>query len=201
MHWKHIGDWELDPRFWPDPEGGMVRELKTWAYAFMVSPWTLVDEKSKKLSRHEKGRLFTGSIDGKHDMVDFYGPNTSTILPILKQPNIYGINGKRINFDRGIHTFWLDPCDEFHAIQDYDKVTFHVGPALEAHSYFVTCHQRNIYNGLEICRRNEIVTHLPQRMAGQPALRRLHCASRHIFFLQSSERIYPGGPECHDERN
>ena len=28
MHWKHIGDWELDPRFWPDPEGGMVRELK-----------------------------------------------------------------------------------------------------------------------------------------------------------------------------
>ncbi len=157
MHWKHIGDWELDPRFWPDPEG-MVRELKDMGVRVMVSPWTLVDEKSKNFPAMKKAGLFTGSIDGKHDMVDFYGPKYQ-YDPTNPQAAEYLWNQWKKNyFDRGIHTFWLDPCDEFHAIQDYDKVTFHVGPALEAHSYFVTCHQRNIYNGLKSAGENEIVT-------------------------------------------
>lgn len=73
MHWKHVGDWKLDPVYWPDPEE-MIRELDQMGVRVMISPWTLVDEQSDNyLPMKEKG-LFTGSVDGKHDMVEFYGP-------------------------------------------------------------------------------------------------------------------------------
>lgn len=157
LHWKHIGDWKLDPQFWPNPED-MVHELQEMGVRVMISPWTLIDEQSENFIPMKEAGLFTSSIDGKHDTVDFYGPKHQ-YDPTNPEAAAYLWNQWKKNyFDLGIRTFWLDPCDEFHAIQDYDKVQFYIGPAKEAHSYFVTCHQRNIFNGLTHAGENEIVT-------------------------------------------
>lgn len=157
MHWEHIGDWKLDSRFWPDPEG-MVRELQEMGIRVMISPWTLIDEKSRNFAPMKAAGLFTGSTDGAHDSVDFYGPKYQYDPTNPKAAEYLWAQWKQNYFDLGIHTFWLDPCDEFHSIRDYDKVTFYIGPAKQAHAYFTTCHQRNVYNGLKAAGEHEIVT-------------------------------------------
>ena len=157
MHWKHVGDWKLDPEFWPDPEG-MIQELNQMGVRVMISPWTLVDQESDNFEAMKEAGLFTGSTDGNHDLVGFYGPKYQYDPTNPKAANYLWEQWKKNYFDLGIHTFWLDPCDEFHVINEYDKVMYHIGPAKEAHSFFVTSHQRNIYNGLKSADEDEIVT-------------------------------------------
>ncbi|MBO5070641.1 MAG: hypothetical protein J6C37_09820, partial [Roseburia sp.] len=179
LHWKYCGDWKLDPEFWPDPEA-MVKELCDMGVRIMVSPWTLVDEKSENFAQMKEMGLFTGSVDGKHDTVEFYGPKYQYDPTNPKAAEYIWKQWKKNYFDMGIHTFWLDPCDEFHEIRDYDKVTYYVGPAKEAHSYFVTCHQRNIYNGLKEAGENEIVSICRNGWAGSQ--RYGACVAPHDIF-------------------
>lgn len=157
MHWKRVGDWKLDPACWPDPEG-MVRELDEMGVRVMISPWTLVEEESENYLPMKKAGLFTGSLDGAHDTVEFYGPKYQYDPTNPAAAAYLWSKWKENYFDLGIHTFWLDPCDEFHSVEDYDKATFAIAPAKEAHAFFVTSHQRNIFNGLKAAGEDEIVT-------------------------------------------
>lgn len=157
MHWKNVGDWKLDPTFWPEPVE-MVQKLQNMGVRVMISPWTLIDEKSDNYAPMKKAGLFTGSVDQKHDQVDFYGPKYQYDPTNPEAAKYLWSQWKKNYFDLGIHTFWLDPCDEFHTIRDYDKAAFYIGPAQEAHSYFVTCHQKNIYDGLKASGEDEIVS-------------------------------------------
>jgi len=75
--------------------------------------------------------------------------------------------------DLGIRTFWLDPCDDVHLLQDYDQVLFHIGPAKECHAWFPVAHQKNIYEGLLAAGEKEVVTICRNAWAGKPALRGL----------------------------
>ena len=157
MHWKHVGDWKLDPACWPDPEG-MVQELDEMGVRVMISPWTLVEEESENYLPMKRAGLFTGSLDGAHDTVKFYGPKYQYDPTNPAAAAYLWSKWKENYFDLGIHTFWLDPCDEFHIVEDYDKITFAIAPAKEAHAFFVTSHQRNIFNGLKAAGEDEIVT-------------------------------------------
>ncbi|MCX6877398.1 MAG: hypothetical protein NTW21_26850 [Verrucomicrobia bacterium] len=73
LHWDITGNWRLDPKCWPDPKA-MVKEMDEMGYRIMISPWTLVDEKSENFAYMKEHGLFTGSISGKMDTVDFIGP-------------------------------------------------------------------------------------------------------------------------------
>jgi len=171
LHWKHTGDWKLDPAFWPDPEA-MVRELDEMGVRIMISPWILVDEQSENFEYMREHGLFTGSIDGTRDTVVFRGiegenPNKYQYDPTNPEAARYLWSKWKENyFDIGIRTFWLDPCDDFHEIQDYDQVLYHIGPALEAHCYFPVAHQKNIYEGLIAAGENEVVTICRSSWAG-----------------------------------
>lgn len=156
MHWKYVGDWKLDPDFWPDPEA-MVKELADMGVRVMISPWTLVDERSDNYQPMKEAGLFTSSVDGEHDTVDFYGPKYQYDPTNPKAAEYLWNQWKKNYVDLGIRTFWLDPCDEFHLVTTYDKAKFHIAPGKEAHSFFVTSHQKNIYNGLKSAGENEIV--------------------------------------------
>jgi alpha-D-xyloside xylohydrolase len=165
LHWDVTGNWKLDPRFWPDPPA-MVKELKDMGVRIMISPWTLVDEKSENFAYMQEHGLFTGSLDGKKDTVDFGGPKYQ-YDPTNPEAAAYLWSKWQQNYvDLGITTFWLDPCDEFHEIQDYDQATFHIGPAREAHSFFVVAHQKNIYQGLLAAGEREVVNICRNAWAG-----------------------------------
>jgi alpha-D-xyloside xylohydrolase len=165
MHWDTTGNWRLDPKAWPDPEA-MVKELDEMGVRIMISPWTLVDEKSENFAYMKEHGLFTGSIGGRKDTVDFHGPKHQYDPTNPEAARYLWSKWKENYFDIGIRTFWLDPCDEFHEIEEYDQVLFHIGPAKEAHAYFPVAHQKNIYEGLIAAGEREVVTICRNAWAG-----------------------------------
>jgi alpha-D-xyloside xylohydrolase len=128
LHWDVTGNWKLDPKVWPEPKA-MVKEMDELGVRIMISPWTLVDEKSENFAYMKERGLFTGSIGGKKDTVDFMGPKHQYDPTNPEAAKYLWSKWKQNYFDIGIRTFWLDPCDEFHEIADYDQVLFHIGPA------------------------------------------------------------------------
>ncbi|MDE0840305.1 MAG: family 31 glucosidase, partial [Kiritimatiellae bacterium] len=184
-HWDITGNWKLDPEFWPDPEA-MVKECDEMGVRIMISPWTLVDEKSENFAYMKEHGLFTGSIDGSKDTVAFermqyqYDPTNPEAARYLWS------KWKKNYFDIGIRTFWLDPCDDFHEIKDYDQVLFHIGPGTEVHNYFPVAHQKNIYEGLLAAGEREVVTICrsswagSQRYGASPAVHDIMSSFEHL---------------------
>ncbi|MCY2995609.1 MAG: family 31 glucosidase [Planctomycetota bacterium] len=165
LHWDITGNWKLDPKFWPDPQA-MVKEMDELGVRIMISPWTLVDEKSENFAYMKEHGLFTGSLGGKKDTVNFGGPKYQ-YDPTNPEAARYLWSKWKANYvDLGIRTFWLDPCDEFHELADYDQVQFHIGPAKEAHAFFPVAHQKNIYEGLLAAGEKEVVTICRNAWAG-----------------------------------
>jgi len=165
LHWDVTGNWKLDPRFWPDPKA-MVEEMDEMGVRIMISPWTLVDEKSENYAHMKEHGLFTGSIGGKKDTVEFFGPKYQYDPTNPEAAKFLWSKWKTNYVDLGIRTFWLDPCDEFHEIADYDQVLFHIGPAKESHAWFPVAHQKNIYEGLLAAGEEEVLTICRNAWAG-----------------------------------
>ena len=185
LHWDITGNWKLDPKFWPDPKA-MVKEMNELGVRIMISPWTLVDEKSENFAYMKEHGLFTGSIGGKKDTVDFGGPKYQ-YDPTNPEAARYLWSKWKANYvDLGIRTFWLDPCDEFHELADYDQVLFHIGPAKESHAWFPVAHQKNIYEGLQAAGEHEVVTLCRNAWAGSqrygacPAPHDIFCSFEHL---------------------
>ena len=165
LHWDVTGNWRLDPKFWPDPKA-MVKEMDEMGVRIMISPWTLVDEKSENFAYMKEHGLFTGSIGGKKDTVDFGGPKYQYDPTNPEAAKYLWSKWKQNYVDLGIRTFWLDPCDEFHEIQDYDQVLFHIGSGQGSHACFPVAHQKNIYEGLLAAGEKEVVTICRNAWAG-----------------------------------
>jgi alpha-D-xyloside xylohydrolase len=185
MHWDITGNWKLDPEFWPDPEA-MVKELDEMGVRIMISPWTLVDEKSENFAYMKEHGLFTGSIGGVKDTVEFEGPKYQYDPTNPEAARYLWSKWKQNYFDIGIRTFWLDPCDDFHEIQDYDQVLYHIGPGTEVHNYFPVAHQKNIYEGLVAAGESEVVTICrsswagSQRYGASPAVHDIMSSFEHL---------------------
>lgn len=187
LHWKQTGDWKLDPEFWPDPQA-MVKELDEMGTRIMISPWILVDELSENFAYMKEHDLFTGSIDGTKNLV--HGPHQHNEPREKHQVDV--TNPKSAAFlwqkwkenyvDLGIRTFWLDPCDDFHHIDEYDQVQYHIGTGMEVHNYFPVAHQKNIYEGLLSAGENEVVTICRSSWAGSQK----HGASPAAHDIESS---------------
>jgi len=169
LHWERMGDWKLDPQFWPSPRA-MVDEMNELGIRIMISPWTLVEEASKNFMTMKERGLFTGSTDGQHDTVErwgFPGEPFYQYDPTNPEAAEFVWNAwKRNYFDLGIRTFWLDPCDDFHAIDDYSDVQFHIGSGTEVHNYFPVAHQKNVFEGLTAAGEDEVVTICRSSWAG-----------------------------------
>jgi alpha-D-xyloside xylohydrolase len=185
QHWRFFGDWKLDPEYWPDPKA-MVRELDEMGVRIMISPWILVDERSENYEYMKEHGLFTGSVGGKKDMVDVYGPKHQYDPTNPVAARFLWSKWKENYFDLGIRTFWLDPCDDLHDIQDYDQMLCHIGPGTEVHNYFPVAHQKNIYEGLVAAGENEVVTICrsswagSQRYGASPAVHDIMSSFEHL---------------------
>ena len=165
LHWKAIGDWQLDPKFWPDPKA-MMDEMNEMGYRVMVSPWPLVNEASVNWKPMMDRGLFTTSVNHQCDKV-FFGGQVWQYDPTNPEAAKYLWDRWKENYvDLGIKTFWLDSCDEFHEIKDYGKVLYHLGPAKECHAYYPVAHQKNIYEGLKAAGETEIISVCRNAWAG-----------------------------------
>ena len=190
-HWERTGDWKLDPSRWPDPRA-MVRELDEMGVRIMISPWTVVGQNSENFAFMKEHGLFTGSIGGTKDTVigpsePGEDPHNYQYDPTNPEAAKYLWSKWKANyFDLGIRTFWLDPCDDRHRIQDYDQTLFHIGSGKEVHCYFPVAHQKNIYEGLVSAGEQEVVTICrsswagSQRYGASPAAHDIESSFRHL---------------------
>ncbi|MCY2924693.1 MAG: family 31 glucosidase, partial [Planctomycetota bacterium] len=165
LHWDVIGNWKLDPKCWPDP-AAMVKETDAMGVRIMISPWILVNPASENYAYMKEHALFTGALPGTKETIDF-GGETYQYDPTNPQAREFLWNKWKANYvDLGIRTFWLDTCDEAHPIEEYDKVTYHIGPAVECHSIFPVAHQKNVFEGLHAAGEHEVVTICRNAWAG-----------------------------------
>ena len=178
-HWRHWGDWKLDPQFWPDP-AAMVRELDAMGARIMISPWVMMEERSENFAEFRRLGIYVkgpggveawwpgdppGSAsehpaDRPRGRTLQYDPTHPDAGPFLWQ------RWRRNYVDLGIKTFWLDPCDDLSLIADYDKVRYHAGPGVEANCFYPVAHQKNVYDGLRAAGEPEVVTICRSSWAG-----------------------------------
>lgn len=199
-HWKRWGDWKLNPEFWPDPRS-MVRELEEMGVQIMISPWVLVEEESENFEAFHKKGIYIKHLDGsdawypgdppitsKKKMMAAY-PRGRTLQYDPTHPDAGAFiweHWKRNYVDLGIKTFWLDPCDDLNIIADYDKVRYHIGPAIESNCYYPVAHQKNVYDGLISSGNYDVVTICrsswagSQRYGASPAAHDIESSFKHL---------------------
>ncbi|MHC4503275.1 MAG: glycoside hydrolase family 31 protein [Planctomycetota bacterium] len=185
-HWDVLGNWRLDPRFWPDP-GAMVGEMDEMGVRIMISPWVLVSPRSENFRHMNERNMFITSKDGGKDSVRFGKEDAFQYDPTNPEAARFLWSKWKQNYvDLGIRTFWLDPADDFHEIADYDRMRYHVGPATEAHCYYPVAHQKTIYEGLIAAGEREVVTINRSSWAGS---QRYGAAPAHHDILSSFEHF------------
>ncbi len=173
LHWEHTGDWKLDPKYWPDPLA-MVKEMNDLGIRIMISPWIFVVPESENFAYMRDHDLFihykNTPISGSRDNIPgarFLGEGARQYDPTNPEAAKFLWSKWKQNYvDLGIRTFWLDPSDDFHEIQEYDQVQYHIAPATEAHGYYPVAHQKNIYEGLVSAGEMEVVTICRSSWAG-----------------------------------
>jgi alpha-D-xyloside xylohydrolase len=166
FHWKHTGDWKLDPKFWPDPQA-MIEELASYGIRVMISPWILVEPKSENYEEMKRRHMFVTSDRGLLPEASIPAPQAEQCDPTNPEAaQLLWSKWKQNYFDIGIRTFWLDPCDPFYAIKDRSDLRYRLGKGVEVDGYFPIAHQKNIYDGLKACGEHEIVTLCRSAWAG-----------------------------------
>jgi len=185
LHWDVLGNWKLDPKYWPDPPA-MVKEMDQMGTRIMISPWILVSPKSENFQHMKANNMFTTSRDGKKDTVRFSGTAYQYDPTNPQAAKFLWSKWKKNYVDLGIRTFWLDPADDFHEIGDYDQILYKVGPATEAHGYYPVAHQKNVYEGLLSAGEKEVVTICRSSWAGS---QRWGAAPAHHDILSSFEHF------------
>jgi len=202
LHWKNTGDWCFDEDCWPHPKE-MVEEVNRMGARVMISPWTLQSHNSKNYKEMKEKGLLTASVGDAYDDVDFDGEMCAQYDPTNPAAaDFMWSKWKESYVDRGITTFWLDPCDEFHTIEHYDKALFHIGPAKECHSMFVVAHQKNVFDRLHACGEHEVMNICRNAWVGSwrygacPAPHDIESSFRHLksYFKVGLNMMVSGTP-------
>lgn len=154
FHWEKMGEFDFDPKCWPDPEG-MIGELKDMGIETMVSIWPTVNPNSKYFSemfhkayiaRTDKNvsavKMFTDTYDDLTylHIVDFTNPDAQKFVWDLAKKNYY---------DRGVRTFWLDVAEPDFYPHDTDNVRYYLGNGAKVSSLYPLCEERGFYEGMK----------------------------------------------------
>ncbi len=147
FHWTMQGEWQFDPKYWPDPEG-MVKELKDMGVELMVSIWPTVDTRSKYykemkakgyLLNTERGVRVHMMFRGNETFVDFTNPNAQRYVWEKVKENYYKY---------GIRVFWLDEAEPEFRPYDFDNIRGYLGPWLEIGNIYPFMYAKAFYDGM-----------------------------------------------------
>ncbi len=139
FHWKLMGEWKLDERYWPDP-AAMVRELKDMGVELMISVWPAVNPLAAGFAEMKDRGLLLRTDRGVPVLFSFMDNNSPQfgsvqiyyIDPTHPQARQYIWDRCRENYYRhGMRVFWLDACEPEMPEADFDNVRYHAGNGLE----------------------------------------------------------------------
>jgi len=144
FHWKHLGDMDLDPDFWPDP-AGMNRDLSELGYQTMIACWPRFKHESAHYAELEANGWFMQ--DGEGETV--YGTPEDRRGALIDTTNpeaaAWYWQTIRDNYaDRGFTSWWLDENEP-----DISPHAFHLhaGTGARIHNVYPLTHTGAVYEG------------------------------------------------------
>ena len=166
MHWTHSGDWQFDPKFWPDPKA-MVEELTSMGIETVVSVWPTVSKNSKNFGMMMKNGMLVGANHGVPVMLSFMDTGEADweamYLVDSTNPETRDFVWQQLKenyYDLGIKTFWLDAIEPelISHFPDYTHIRYHIGDASETTGLYPWCMQKMCSDGLLDIGESDILT-------------------------------------------
>ncbi len=149
FHWTNQGDWQFDPKFWPDPQA-MVDELKSMGIELMVSIWPTVDVNSENydemkelglLVRSERANAVQMQFMGNEYLYDAFNPEAREYVWNKAKEHYYKY---------GIKIFWLDEAEPDYMFHyDFDSFRYHKGPAMKVSNFYPVEYAKTFYEGMQ----------------------------------------------------
>lgn len=173
MHWTKMGDWKFDPKYWPDPKGGMVDELETMGIKLMVSIWPAVNPDSENYPEMKDKGLLINTERGINNFFEFVDANTANkvFLSMIDTTNSEARSYiwdkvKKNYYDFGIKTWWLDAIEPDMSVYSHDNMRYAMGNGMEVGCFYPFGQQEAFYEGMKNEGEDEIITLCRSAFAG-----------------------------------
>ena len=155
FHWTRQGDWQFNPKYWPDPSG-MVKRLENLDVKVMVSVWPTVSRLSSNYSEMRSKGYITRNKSGtpphvyfmdneaeKGVYVHFYDPTHPGARKYIWE------KVKRGYYRYGIKVFWLDACEPEMIPMNPENLRFHAGDGDAVANIYPLHHVQAFYEGMK----------------------------------------------------
>ncbi|MDD2579662.1 MAG: glycoside hydrolase family 31 protein [Eubacteriales bacterium] len=148
FHWTAQGDWQFDPRDFPDPDA-MVAEIESLGVKVMVSIWPTVDNRTENYRNMKERGYLLHRDRGMEVLGTWMGPTTyyDAINPGARE--YVWQQAKKNYYDKGIKLFWLDEAEPELDIYEADNLRYYHGPALMCANEYPKCYLQGFYEGME----------------------------------------------------
>lgn len=157
FHWPHMGDFRLDPEFWPNPKA-MVDELHEMGIKAMVSVWPHVQVDSENYEYMKQHNLLVGTKRGEDITMMFQG-TTQFYDATNPEARAFVWDLCRRNYvSNGFDAFWLDEAEPEYATYDFDNYVYWTGTNERTGNIYPQRYNQGFYEGqLAEGREGEIV--------------------------------------------
>lgn len=172
FHWTKQGEWQFDPKCWPDP-AGMVRELEEMGVKVMVSIWPTVNPASANFQEMQRRGLLVRTERGVPAVLLF--TDTGFEAPVYlhyydpTNPEARRFIWERVRdgyYRHGVKVWWLDACEPEVRPEDPGNMRYHIGNGAAVGNLYPLLHQRAFYEGMRAEGEEEIITLCRSAWAG-----------------------------------
>jgi alpha-D-xyloside xylohydrolase len=147
FHWKKQGDWDFDPKDWPDPEA-MCAELKSMGIELMVSIWPTVEAGSANWDEMVRKGFLVRVDRGVRTSMQFCGDTLFYDATNPAAREYLWRAAKKSYYDKGARLFWLDEAEPEYSAYDFDNYRFHLGTELQIGNIYPALHAKAFYDGM-----------------------------------------------------
>lgn len=154
FHWTRQGDWQFDPKFWPDP-AGMVRRLEELGTKVMVSVWPTVNRLSNNFQELWNNRFIIRNKAGSAAQMYFVDNQAEDGIYMHYYDSTHPGARKFIweqvkkgYYRYGLTIFWLDACEPEMMPFMPDNLRFFAGDGEAVANIYPLDHVRGFFEGM-----------------------------------------------------
>lgn len=157
FHWTEQGNWEFDPKYWPDPKA-MCDELKEMGIRPIVSIWPTINPASRNYWKMNDQKMLVRTENGQFGIFDFYGQQSFIDPMNPKTREFVWERAKEGYYNYGIKTFWLDEAEPEVHPQQFNNLKFYLGNGAQVALMYPYYYAKAYYDGLKKEGETEIVS-------------------------------------------